>query len=205
MVVINHVEFQFYLFSIPSKCIIQSLTGRGKYHPTEATAFSTNTMLLDLAPEIQIQIMQFCSPGSLPSLSRVQSSLRDIAEHLLYSRVHLYARPLDLIQDWRSGSYKWVLKEKRSVLHTLIANVRKAGMVKALYIELETAIFCTKYSFENLKALHPFMVKLSEVLQHMPNLVDLRIVHDKITSDISNGSLSQAIRFVLRMIIDVSW
>ena len=49
------------------------------------------------------------------------------------------------------------------------------------------------------------MVKLSEVLQHMPNLVDLRIVHDKTTSDISNGSLSQAIRFVLRMIIDVSW
>lgn len=154
-------------------------------------------MTLDLAPEILIQIMQFCSPNSLSSLSRVQTSLRDIAEYLLYSRVHFYARPLDLIQDWRSGSCRWALKEKRSLLHTLIANVRKAGMVKTLYIELETVIFCTKYSFENLKALHSFLLKLSEALQHMPDLVDLRIVHEKTTSDISQGSLTQAIRFVL--------
>ena len=148
----------------------------------QAAEFSVNGMPLDLAPEIQIHIMHFCSPGSLSSLSRVQTSLRDIAEYLLYSRVCFYARPLDLIQ--RFGPCQWALKETRSLLHTLIVNVRKAGMVKTLYIDLET--FLMKRSFhESLKALHSFVFKLSEALQHMPNLMDLRIVYDIVTTDIS--------------------
>ena len=168
------------------------------YHPTESAAFTANSMLLDLAPELQIQIMQFCSPDALSSLSGVQSSLRDIAEHLLYSHVYFYAQPLELIQNWKSKSREWALKENRSLLHTLITNPRKAGMMKTLCVEFETFFFCSKYSFETLKALHTFLVKLSEALRYLPNLVDLRIMHDKTTFDISEGSLSQAIRFVLR-------
>lgn len=45
--------------------------------------------MLDLAPEIQLRILQFSSLGDLSSLSRVHTSLRDVAEYVLYSNIHV--------------------------------------------------------------------------------------------------------------------
>ena len=82
-------------------------------------------------------------------------------------------------------------------MHTLSTNTRKAAMVKALYIEFERVS-----SFGVERALHSILVKLSGVLQNMPNLVDLRIVYDKMT-DPSKGSLSKMIRFVFNTVITI--
>ena len=158
-------------------------------------------MLLDLAPEIQYQIMQFCPPGALSSLAMVHTSLRYAAEQILYTHVcfHGHERRDRIISNW-------VLKENLSLAHTFVANPWKAGMVKTLVIKFAagTTRLTVLQEREDLKAFHSFLVMLSEALQHMPNLVDLCILQDMVMyrdSDVFQESLtqfSQATRFVLR-------
>lgn len=153
-------------------------------------------MLLNhFAFEIWHEILRFCTSSTLSSLSRVNTSLRDLAEYVLYGHIYFSTCPFDLIRDKACKS--WALTEKRSLLHTLSTNTRKAAMVKALYIEFERVS-----SFGVERALHSILVKLSGVLQNMPNLVDLRIVYDKMT-DPSKGSLSKMIRFVFNTVITI--
>jgi len=133
--------------------------------------------------------MQFCSHTDLCSLARVHSSLRDAAERVIYSDIYFCAWPFDLIQDqtWKS----WELKEDKSLLHTLAYNIRKAAMVKVLYIEFEQVGM-----YNSKETLHSILVKLSEALPNMSNLVDLRVVYDDMMVEPSDGVFSRAIRFV---------
>ena len=152
----------------------------------------------NLALEIRLQIMQFCSHSDLCSLARVHSSLQDAAECVIYSHIYFCGWPFDLIQDqtWKS----WELKEDRSLLHTLASNARKAAMIKVLYIEFEqVGVYISK------EALHPIRVKLSEALSNMSNLVDLRVVYDDMMVDPSDVVFSQAIRFVCSTTLETTF
>ena len=165
---------------------------------------NTNNMFLDnVAPEIRLEILQLCSPKDLASLSRVHSSLRDVAERVLYAHIYFSAHPFDLIrsQDQRRKSRlrvggesdSWALIEYKSLLHTLSTSARKAKMVKSLYIELHE--FIRHHSRVGKNAIRFILTKLSQLLKDMPNLVDFRIIYD-VEGDPSEGLLSEAIRFV---------
>lgn len=134
--------------------------------PTKTTFTASHMHLGDPALHTQLEIL--CS--DLTSLCRVHSSLRDVAERVLYSHIYLRAYPFDLIEDKRWKS--WALSEKRSLLHTLNKNARKAEIVTSLYIELKQI---QSYALERAMAIRSILVKVSEALQNMPNLVDLRI------------------------------
>ena len=150
----------------------------------------------DIALEIRLEILQLCSPRDLASLSRVHSSLRDVAERVLYTHIYFLAHPTDLIQNRKSRSQngrpsnQCVLKEHRSLLHTLCMSARKAKMVKSLYIELYKS---SGHGVRN--AIRTILIKLSQLLKDMPNLVDFRIIYSDL-SEHSEGQLSKAIRFV---------
>jgi hypothetical protein len=152
----------------------------------------------DIAPEIRLEILQLCSPGALASLASAHSSLRDVAEHALYTHIYFCAHPLDLIQDQKGKSPSqegrmsdpWALKEHRSLLHTLSTSAWKAKMVKSLYFELHPTAHC-----EVRNATRSILIKLSQLLKNMPNLVDIRIIYDAL-DDPSEGRLSEALRFV---------
>jgi len=153
----------------------------------------------DIAPELRLEILQLCSPRDLASLSRVHSSLRDVAEPALYTHIYFSASPFDLIQDQKRKSPSqegrmsnpWALKEHKSLLHTLSTSAWKAKMVKSLHIELHTH---TRHR-EAQNAIRSILIKLSQLLKNMPNLVDFRIIYD-VSNDPSEGRLSEAIRFV---------
>ena len=160
---------------------------------------SACTMIFrDLPPEIQSRILEFCSPSDLAVLSRVHTSVLNMAEYTLYSRIQYRARPSNLIIPVRE------LKEDRSLLHTLANNSWKASMVKTFYFELvdefyDDNVIHITYSSHN----HFILVKLAEVLEKTSNLVDLRIVHFRMTdSDVFTGirRISEAIRFVFRSV-----
>ena len=65
--------------------------------------------MLDLAPEIQLRILQFSSLGDLSSLSRVHTSLRDVAEYVLYSNIHVEWPPrvvaFYIYKRWLADAY----------------------------------------------------------------------------------------------------
>ena len=147
-----------------------------------------------LALEIHLHIIRFCSHSDLCSLARVHSSLRVTAEHVLYSHIYFCAWPFDLIQDqtWKS----WKLKEDRSLLHTLASNTRKAAMVRVLWIDFENVGL-----YNSKETLHSILLKLSEALPKMSNLVDLRVVYDDMLVDPSDGAFGRAIRFVCSAIV----
>ena len=144
----------------------------------------------DLALEIQYNILEHFLPSDLAVLSRVHTSVRDVMECALYSHVRYCAQPLDMVSsgDNQATSTPQRLNENRSLLHTFTTNSRKASMVKTLYIELEKNWGCDE-------AVCFVLVKLAEVLEKMPKLVDLRIIHSP-TKDLSQGRISQVIRFV---------
>jgi len=151
-----------------------------------------NMHLLVLFPDILLEILQLCPPADLASLSRVHTSIRDVAERVLYRRIYFVACYLDLMEDQESD-LQWTLKENnnRSLFHTLSTNVQKAAMVKSLYIELDEYI----RKCEN--ANHPILVELSHSLKNLSNLVDLRIIYCQwLVRDPSEGRISQVIRFV---------
>ena len=143
--------------------------------------------LADLPPEIRCNISEHCSPRELAVLSRVNTSVRDVAEYALYSRIRYCVRPLDIVNSsWQATPQR--LKEK-SLLHTFANNSQKASMVKALYFELEKQWDCDD-------AVHFALIKLAEALEKMPNLVDLRIIYNSVKELEGRHRISQVIRFV---------
>ncbi|KAF8341154.1 hypothetical protein F5887DRAFT_976978 [Amanita rubescens] len=139
--------------------------------------------LTNVALDVQLQILQLCSPKDLAVVSRVHSSLRDAAEHVLYSRIDFSAPERD-IEPHRSI---WELAAKKTtpLLSTLSINTRKASTVKAFYIELGAEDV-------NCDVLHLILVALAGVLEKMQNLVDLRILtHGQ--DDLSQGTISRVI------------
>jgi hypothetical protein len=146
----------------------------------------------DVAFDIQSQILQLCSPKDLANLSTVHTSLRDEAEYVLYSHIYFSIRAPDLIVGKGTRKSPWVLVEERSLLHTLASNSRKAEMVKALDIDIAAT------GHRHPDRVLPLMVsKLAEVLETMPNLVDLRIKYDLTFRSSVKRTISQVIRFVL--------
>jgi hypothetical protein len=145
----------------------------------------------DLPLEIQYNILEHCSPRDLAVLSRVHASVRDVAEYALYGHIWYRAQPLDMIvmtmPAWDYDAVPQRLKENKSLLHTFATNSRKASMV---YIELENDQGCDR----NSNVVRFVLVKLAEALEKMPNLVDLRIIHNPMKE--SEGRISQVIRFV---------
>ncbi|KAF8655893.1 hypothetical protein AX14_008118 [Amanita brunnescens Koide BX004] len=169
-------------------------------------------ILGNLPPEIQSRILELCSPNDLAVLSRVHTSLQDVAEYALYSRIQYRARPFDLIIT--SGDVtnfdedSWVPQEDRSLLHTFANNSRKASMVKMLYVELLTDEVTSEpqgvgYDYRaRRKRIQFVLVKLADVLVKMPNLVDLRILHDlmEYSDSCKPGArrINEVIRFVFQ-------
>jgi hypothetical protein len=147
-------------------------------------------MLLELAPEIVLQVLQFCSHSDLSFLSRVHTSLQDAVESALYR--HICLRHSDSIDITRRTL--WTMIGDGSLLDTLTTNPRKACMVKALYFQIELCYFIDQ------EILRPILVKLAGALEKMPNLVDLRVINSTIR-DPSRGRISQVIRFVTASII----
>lgn len=144
----------------------------------------------NLPLEIQVAVLRLCSPKDLAVFSRVNTSLRHVAEHVLYSRIDYSAGPAEMaiLSDKRDPL---ALKDDRSLLHTLVAYPRKASIVKTFYIQLKTTSLYDTHT----KALQLVLVKLAEALGKMPNLIDFRIVYLPV-GDLSEGLISQVIRLV---------
>jgi hypothetical protein len=145
--------------------------------------------LLVLFPEILLEILQLCPLGDLASLSRAHTSLRDVADRILYGHISVVAWPWEFKQGPGKKGLKWLMDDMRSLLHTLSTNAQKAAMVKSLYIEFDFFVCNVE------DAVRFLLVKLSDSLKNMSNLVDLRIVYGGLL-DPSQGQISQVIRFV---------
>ncbi|KAF8346153.1 hypothetical protein F5887DRAFT_962889 [Amanita rubescens] len=145
--------------------------------------------LCEITPELQLEVLQFCTPLDLAALSRAHTSLRDVAQHALYSHIFFLAYLSDFIQDWDSERNPSKLNKAGSLFHTLSTSARKAAMVNKLRIH-----FSNRDSWNGAKiALDPIMVHVSDTLKKLPNLVDLRIAYDWF-GDFSGGCLSETIR-----------
>jgi len=73
-------------------------------------------------------------------------------------------------------------------------------MVKSLYIELHS----TTSHREVQNATRSILIKLSQLLKNMPNLVDFRIIY-KALDNPSEGRLSKALRFVFDPELKATW
>jgi len=144
--------------------------------------------LCEITPELQLEVLQFCTPRDLASLSRAHTSLRDVAQHALYSHIYFLAHPSDFIQDQDSERNPSKLNKDGSLFHTLSTSARKAEMVNKLHIN-----FSNKDYWRG--AMDLIMVHVSDTLKKLPNLVDLRIFYDWLGNH--SGCLSETIRFVL--------
>lgn len=69
--------------------------------------------------ELQLKVLQLCSRQDLSSLSRVHTSLQDIADYALYSCIYCTS-----------------FIEFRTLLETLTTNKQKASLVKVLDVKL---------------------------------------------------------------------
>jgi len=147
--------------------------------------------LCAITPELQPEVLQFCTPRDLASLSRVHTSLRDVAQHALYSHIYFHAHPSDFIQDWDSERNPSKLNKDGSLFHTLSTSARKAAMVGKLHIFFSNR---GDYWYGTKTAVDPIMVHISYTLKKLPNLVDLRIAYTWF-GDPSRGRLSETIRF----------
>ena len=145
----------------------------------------------DIAFEVQLQILQFCSLKDLTVVARVHSSLRDAAENALYSHIDFSPRQRDrAIWEGPSKSpWKSAVKETAPLLSTLARNARNASMVKTFYIELGGE------AYDDFSVIPPILAELSGALRAMPNLMDLRIRTDA-KLDRSEGKISNVIRSV---------
>lgn len=145
----------------------------------------------DVAFEVQLQILQFCSLNDLTAVARAHSSLRDAAENMLYSHIDFSPRQRDRA-IWEGPSKSpWdsIVKETAPLISTLSKNTRKAPMVKAFYIELGGE------AYDDYSVIPAILAELSGALRVMPNLVDLRIRTDA-QLDFSEGQISDVIRSV---------
>lgn len=151
----------------------------------------------DLPVDVQFAILQLCEPSDLADISRVHSSLKGVAECALYSHIRFCVPPLDisLIPDDNSvpseSNESFLL-----LLRTFSGNPQKASMVKKLYVKLETY---RMYKIES-KAISYLLVKLADALEKMANLVDLRVIYN-LGIDLSEGRISEVIRFVFKSIL----
>ena len=155
----------------------------------------SSMFLGDLPLTIQCNILEHCLPSDLAILSRVHSSVRDVAEYALYSHIHYRAqlfKIVTMVPSWESQAVQVLqrLKENKSLLHTFATNPWKASMVKEFYFELDRGDGCDN------NLIHFVLVKLVEALEKMPNLVDLRIIQHSPIEDLSKAIISQVIRFV---------
>ena len=152
--------------------------------------------LCEIAPELQLEILQFCPPRDLASLSTVHTSLRDVAEHALYSHIDFLIRPSDFIQDWHYN--------EGSLLHTLSTSARKSVMVKEVYIRFLGRDYWSQRASggSNSEDWHPavIMMYISDTLKKLPNLAELGIAYPW-CGDPSGGQLSQVLRFVFIYVI----
>lgn len=144
----------------------------------------------DISPEIQLEMLLFCPPSDLAALSRVHTSLRDVAEYTLYNHIDFFTQPFNLKQDKpRARARKLPRIVDMSLFHTLSTSERKAAMVKSLYVELEESIY-------NEGQINPVVVEFSDSLKKLSNLVDFRILYRWWDDLQTEGHLSQVIRFV---------
>ncbi|KAF8351840.1 hypothetical protein F5887DRAFT_932641, partial [Amanita rubescens] len=166
------------------------MTGSDRSESSNERMNYNNPHLADLALEVQLHILRFCSPQDLAILSRVHSSLRDTAEYVLYS--HINFRPDEFIfglhdeeeEEEHRSSVAFAMDNTSLLLSTLASNARKASTVKAFYINLDD-IFRDDIPL--------ILVELAGVLKKMVNLVDLRImIYAK--QDRSYGKISKVIR-----------
>jgi len=144
--------------------------------------------------EIQVHILKLCSHSDLGALSRVHTSLRDVADYVLYHHIHFCKRPTDMaIFRPFSCDHPLGLKEDGSLLHTLVANSLKASIVKTFYFELEH-----EQNLDWTDVLPFIMAKLREALEKMHNLTDFRVVYRPWENSLSSPvGVSQVIRFVI--------
>ncbi|KAF8349573.1 hypothetical protein F5887DRAFT_501738 [Amanita rubescens] len=138
--------------------------------------------LCEITPELQLEVLQFCSPRDLASLSRAHTSLRDVAQHALYSHIYFLARLSDFIPEKNSSK----LNKDGSLFHTLSTSARKAAMVNKLHINF------SKKDYWRGAMMDFVMIHVSETLKKLPNLVDLRIFYDWLGNH--SGCLSETIR-----------
>jgi hypothetical protein len=123
----------------------------------------------DLAADLQLQTLQFCTSRDLSTLSRTHTSLRDAAEYMLYSDIDFPALSVGTRIEGIPRTCQSLMTLKTSLLHTLSTNARKAAMVKALFLELRATAVRDQVP--------SILIQLSEALQCLPNLVDLCIVY----------------------------
>ncbi|KAF8341144.1 hypothetical protein F5887DRAFT_976925 [Amanita rubescens] len=140
--------------------------------------------LTDVPLDVQLQILQLCSPKDLAAVSRVHSSLRDAAERVLYSRIDISSQEPYIEMD--RSPWELAAKKTAPLLSTLAINTWKASRVKAFYIELGVE------DDNDYGVLHLILVALAGVLEKMPNLVDLRILTNG-QVDLSQGTVSKVI------------
>ena len=147
--------------------------------------------LTDVALDVQLEILQLCSPKDLAVVSRVHSSLHDVAERVLYSRIDFSPQEHDIEAEEGTHGSPWesLAKKPAPLLSTLASNTWKASTVKAFYIELGAN---DDDDFSNYRLI---LVELAGVLEKMPNLVDLRILTNA-QVDPSEGMISKVIVFV---------
>ena len=174
-------------------------------------------VFIDLPPEIQSRILELCSPSDLAILSRVHTSGRDIAEHILYSRIQYRIWPPDVIlissRNVENDESLLELREAGSLLHTVADNSWKASMVKMFHVELDDEDelwgsesdenFWSHDYLTRIKLTNFILVKLSEAIVKMSNLVDLRILHSQMRIydlDVFKGTrrISEVIRYIFR-------
>lgn len=142
-------------------------------------------LLIRVALEVQLQIFQLCSPNDLAVVSRVHSSLRDVAEYLLYSLIDFSSLDSDggtynYLSPWESA-----VKKTAPLLSTLASNTWKASTITAFYIQLDG-------DDDNRDVPCLLLVELAGVLEKMPNLMDLRIlIYEEV--DRSDGIISKVI------------
>jgi hypothetical protein len=111
-------------------------------------------------------VFQLCLHRDSASLSRAHSSLRDVADYVLYSYI-------------RSYSFNF----PQLILETLATNMRKSPVVKVLEVEYDS------YELQSLEI-------MAGMLPNMLNLCKLRISVEDIRRSGVSGGINQAIRFV---------
>jgi hypothetical protein len=161
--------------------------------------------LIDFAHEIQLHIVQFCSPSDLVSISRVHTALQDVADSVLYSHISIEGesdRSLGLAKLDKGQTSRPSLNENRSPLYALVTNSRKAAMVKAFRVDLGCPYRISGrgwYNYDDDRLLGFVVNKIAEALKQMSNLVDLHVRSGRAGEAFKGSitSIGEVIRFVL--------
>ena len=148
-------------------------------------------MIINLPLETQVYILQLCSREDLAALARTHSTLRDVAEYVLYRHINFSIGP-KMFSLYHGDRKPLSVEDFVSLVHTLTTNSRKALIVKKVYFEVEY------YGIR--EEVCPGLFQFSKALKNMSNLVDLRVKYLGAYSDKSQERISQVIRCVLAVI-----